>query len=162
MAEKKNDSGIYDLLLDGGRIGAERVGEALSGLLDGAARTRGTLERNLESLLGYANIPSRSEYEQLVRVVEGLTNSVERLGKRMDELASRAAKSAARGGANGTSARKSPAKSPAKSASHAHTAKGGGASSGAAARSPRKRSGGSAGSGGAGKSSKQAPRRNGR
>jgi len=158
MAEKKNDSGIYDLLLDGGRIGAERVGEALSGLLDGAARTRGTLERNLESLLGYANIPSRSEYEQLVRVVEGLTNSVERLGKRMDELASRAAKSAARGGANGTSARKSPAKS----ASHAHTAKGGGASSGAAARSPRKRSGGSAGSGGAGKSSKQAPRRNGR
>jgi hypothetical protein len=96
MAQKKSDPGIYDLLRDvGGRIGADRVGEVLSGLLDGAARSRGTLERNLENLLGYANIPSRTEYEQLVRVVEGLTASVERLGKRIDELAVRAAKSAA-------------------------------------------------------------------
>ena len=83
MAQKKADSSLYDLLRDvGGRIGADRVGEILSGLVDGATRSRATLERNLENLL--------------VRVVEGLTASVERLGKRIDDLAVRAAKSAER------------------------------------------------------------------
>jgi hypothetical protein len=96
VAANKIDSGIYELLRDvGDRIGADRVGDVLSGLLDGAARTRDTLERNVESLLGYANIPSRSEYDALLRVVEGLTTSVERLSKRIDTLAARSAAPAA-------------------------------------------------------------------
>jgi hypothetical protein len=119
MAEKNSDSGIYEVLREvGGRIGAERVGEVLSGLVDGAARTRVSLERNLENLLGYANIPSRAEYEQLVRVVEGLTASVERLGKRIDDLALRAAQSAER-----TPAGRRPRATAAKKAAKAGSAK---------------------------------------
>jgi hypothetical protein len=70
----------------GGRIGAERVGGALSGAMLGVARTRAAVDRNVESLLSLANIPSRAEYQRMMTRVEVLQSRVIDLNRRLDAI----------------------------------------------------------------------------
>lgn len=70
----------------GERIGADRVGGALSGAMLGVARTRAAVDRNVESLLSLANIPSRAEYQRMLTRVEVLQSRVIDLNRRIDAI----------------------------------------------------------------------------
>jgi hypothetical protein len=70
----------------GERIGAERVGGALSGAMLGVARTKAAVDRNVESLLSLANIPSRTEYQRMMTRVEVLQSRVIDLNRRIDAI----------------------------------------------------------------------------
>ena len=71
------------------RLGTERIADIFGGILIGAARTKGTIEKSLDSLLVYTNIPTRSEHVALAASVEQLGDRVEALGKRVEVLARR-------------------------------------------------------------------------
>lgn len=70
----------------GDRLGAERVGDALSGAILGVARTKAVVDRNVSSLLSLANIPSRAEYQRMMTRVEVLQNRVIDLNRRLDAI----------------------------------------------------------------------------
>jgi hypothetical protein len=70
----------------GGRIGADRVGDALSGAILGVARTRAVVDRNVASLLALANIPSRVEYQRMMTRVDVLQNRMIDLHRRLDAI----------------------------------------------------------------------------
>ncbi|RMD85223.1 MAG: hypothetical protein D6815_02370 [Candidatus Dadabacteria bacterium] len=67
-------------------VGAERIGQALSGALVGAARTKATLERNLDMLMGLANLPTRSDYQRLQTKLDSLQGSIVNLTRAVEEL----------------------------------------------------------------------------
>jgi len=69
-----------------GRIGSERVGDALSGAILGVARTKAVVDRNVASLLALANIPSRAEYQRMVTRVDVLQNRIIDLQRRLDAI----------------------------------------------------------------------------
>jgi len=84
----------------GDRLGAERVGDALSGAILGVARTKAVVDRNVASLLSLARIPSRDEYQRMMTRVDVLQNRVIDLNRRLDAITDDLA------GANGRSGRK--------------------------------------------------------
>ena len=71
----------------GERLGAERVGDALTGALAGVAKTRAAVDRNVSSLLSIANGPTRREYEKMHDRLDALQSSVSNLSRRLDVLA---------------------------------------------------------------------------
>ena len=71
----------------GERLGAERVGDALSGALAGVAKTRAVVDRNVASLFSMTSSPTRREYERMQERVDALQTSVASLNKRLDVLA---------------------------------------------------------------------------
>lgn len=81
------DERITDLLTDvSDRIGADRVVDLFEGILDGAAKTRGNIEKSFDALLGYTNIPTRAEHMALVESVQALGKRIEVLAGRIERL----------------------------------------------------------------------------
>jgi len=68
------------------RLGAERVGDALSGAVLGVARTKALVDRNVASLLSLANIPSRTEYQRMMSRIDVLQNRIVDLNRRLDAM----------------------------------------------------------------------------
>ena len=97
----------------GERIGADRVGGALSGAMLGVAKTRAAVDRNVESLLSLANIPSRAEYQRMLTRVEVLQSRVIDLNRRIDAITQDLAGANGRRNGKKTVARK-PATAPAR------------------------------------------------
>ena len=89
----------------GDRLGAERVGDALSGAILGVARTKAVVDRNVASLFSLANIPSRAEYQRMMTRVDVLQNRVVDLNRRLDAITHDFAST------NGGRSRKKPAQS---------------------------------------------------
>jgi len=92
MAKNGTTPGLDRLVLQwmtdvGERLGAERVGDALSGALAGVAKTRAVVDRNVASLFSMTSSPSRREYERMYERLDALQNSVASLSKRLDVLA---------------------------------------------------------------------------
>jgi ABC-type transporter Mla subunit MlaD len=71
----------------GERLGAERVGDALTGALAGVAKTRAAVDRNVASLFSIAGAPSRREMERVQERLDALQGSVANLSRRLDVLA---------------------------------------------------------------------------
>lgn len=81
------DTRITDLLQDvGDRIGADRVVDLFEGILDGAAKTRGSIEKSVDALLSYTNLPTRAEHVALADSVEAMAKRVEVLARRIERL----------------------------------------------------------------------------
>jgi hypothetical protein len=70
----------------GGRIGTDRMGDAVSGAILGITRTKAAMDRNVESLLALANIPSRAEYQRMVTRVDVLQNRIVDLQRSLDAI----------------------------------------------------------------------------
>lgn len=92
MAKNGTTPGLDRLVLQwmtdvGERLGAERVGDALSGALAGVAKTRAVVDRNVASLFSMTSSPSRREYERMHERLDALQTSVASLSKRLDVLA---------------------------------------------------------------------------
>lgn len=67
-------------------FGEERVFGAAGEVLKTVARTKATVDDNVASLLGLANLPSRSEIDKLRRQLEVLQASVAGLSHRLNRL----------------------------------------------------------------------------
>ena len=71
----------------GERLGAERVGDALTGALAGVAKTRAVVDRNVASLFSLTGTPARREMDRMQERLDVLQNSVSNLSRRLDVLA---------------------------------------------------------------------------
>ncbi len=69
------------------RLGAERVSELLGATLVGAAKTKASLDKNIENLLALANIPSRGDYQRMQQRLDSLQGSVMNLTRKLNALA---------------------------------------------------------------------------
>ena len=92
MAKNGTTPGIDRLVLRwmsdvGERLGAERVGDALTGALAGVAKTRAAVDRNVASLFSLTGTLSRREMERIQDRLDTLQNSVSNLSRRLDVLA---------------------------------------------------------------------------
>ena len=87
MANNNFEQRVYDWLVDvGDRIGADRVGNFLGGAAVGVARTKATLDKNLDALLAIANIPSRGDYRRMQAKLDALQGSVISLSRTVEQL----------------------------------------------------------------------------
>jgi hypothetical protein len=87
MANNNFEQRVYDWLAEvGDRIGAERVGNLLGGAAVGMARTKATLDKNLDMLLAMANIPSRGDYRRMQAKLDALQGSVISLSRTVEQL----------------------------------------------------------------------------
>lgn len=67
-------------------ISNPRFAEALGKALDSGARTKSKVDRNLQAALHLAHVPTKSDYEELVKKVTGLGHDVSKLEKRLDKI----------------------------------------------------------------------------
>lgn len=67
-------------------IGRRGLTDGLSKVIDGAAKTRGRLNKNVEIMLHLLNLPSRTDYHRLLLKVEHLQGSLINLSMKLDRL----------------------------------------------------------------------------
>ncbi len=102
---------LYELLSDlTDRIGVERVQQLVEGAFVGAARTKEVVDKNVESILSFANIPSRREYERMKTKLDALQGTILNLTRTVEELQARLAERN-ENGAGSSAKRKAPATS---------------------------------------------------
>jgi hypothetical protein len=95
-AKTTEDSTVLQWLYDRGE---ERVGQVLQdvlgspGLADGlakiahrAAKTKGQVDKNVETVLHLMNLPSRADYHKLLVKIEHLQGSLVNLNMKLDRL----------------------------------------------------------------------------
>jgi hypothetical protein len=96
MAARKDSETIWQRLVEAGeeRLGQfaedllanQKVTEALASALSRAAQTKGTVDRNMQILLGALNLPSRQDFNKLTSKVEALQGSLVNLNIKLDRL----------------------------------------------------------------------------
>jgi|GEM_PF-3330765 len=106
-------------------FGVERVSSALGEAMQGAARTKARVDRNLEVLFTLANLPSKRDYQSLQTKLDTLQGALMNLNRKLDDLtqdlAAGVSKRAKKNGAarkvsaGSSSSRKSPRKTTGKS-----------------------------------------------
>jgi hypothetical protein len=62
------------------------VTDGLSKVASGAARTKGRLDKNVETMLHLLNLPSRADYHKLLVKMEHLQGSLVNLNMKVDRL----------------------------------------------------------------------------
>jgi len=63
-----------------------RFAESLSKAFERAAETKGRVDRNIDTLLGFLNIPSKADYNKLLAKVEAVQGSLVNLNIKLDRL----------------------------------------------------------------------------
>jgi hypothetical protein len=83
---------FYEFLSEvGEKIGAERIEQFVENALTGAARTKKAVDKNVETLLSLANIPSRRDYDRMRAKLDALQGSIINLTRTVDDLRDRLA-----------------------------------------------------------------------
>jgi|GEM_PF-2032213 len=87
MSDPKTQRSLFATLADLARVfGEDRVLGAAGQVFETVARTKAAVDDNVASLLGLANLPSRSEVDELRRQVEVLQASVAVLMRKLNRL----------------------------------------------------------------------------
>ena len=73
--------GLLDELLSSPRF-AEVVGKTLQQ----AMATKGTVDRNMQTILGLLNVPSKADYKKLATKIEALQGSLVNLNIKLDRI----------------------------------------------------------------------------
>lgn len=63
-----------------------RMADAFTGALQRAARTKGTVDKNMQMLLGLLNLPSKADYNRLLSKIETLQGSLVNLNIKLDRM----------------------------------------------------------------------------
>lgn len=71
---------VEDLLRRGG------LSDGLSKMIDRAAKTKGRMDKNVETMLHLVNLPSRADYHELLVKIEHLQGSLVNLNMKLDRL----------------------------------------------------------------------------
>lgn len=83
----KGDKGLPEWVTElTERLGAERVSELLGTAAVGMARTKATIDKNLDAVLALANIPSRADYQKVQAKLDSLQGSIMSLSRTVEEL----------------------------------------------------------------------------
>ena len=83
----KSEKGIADWISElTDRFGAERVSEMFGTAAVGVARTKATIDKNLDAVLALANIPSRADYQKVQSKLDSLQGSIMSLSRTVEEL----------------------------------------------------------------------------
>lgn len=96
MSDRRASDGFWQRILGVGeeRVGAfvgeilssPQVAEAIGKALSGAARTKGTVDRNMQLVLSTLNVPSKQDLATLTAKVEALQGSLVNLNIKLDRL----------------------------------------------------------------------------
>ena len=63
-----------------------RFAEILGGTVQKAMQTKGQVDRNMQTLLGLLNLPSRADYRKLATKIEALQGSLVNLNIKLDRI----------------------------------------------------------------------------
>jgi hypothetical protein len=63
-----------------------RFAEILGGTVQKAMETKGRVDRNMQTLLGLLNLPSRADYRKLATKIEALQGSLVNLNIKLDRI----------------------------------------------------------------------------
>lgn len=81
---------LYGLLSElGDRVGAERVQQLMETAMSSAVRTKKAVDRNVDTLLSMANIPSRRDYDRMRLKIDALQGTILNLTRTVDDLRAR-------------------------------------------------------------------------
>jgi len=81
---------FYEFLSElGERTGADRVQQLVESAFTGAARTKKVVDKNVETLLAMANIPSRRDYDRMRAKLDALQGTIVHLNRTVEELRAR-------------------------------------------------------------------------
>jgi hypothetical protein len=80
MGEERLNKAAEELLSN------PRFAEALGKTLQRAMETKGTVDRNMQTILGLLNLPSKADYRKLSTKVEALQGSLVNLNIKLDRL----------------------------------------------------------------------------
>lgn len=87
MVDPKSQRSIFTVLGNVASVlGEERVFGAAAEMIKTVARTKAAVDSNVATLLGMANLPSRSEVESLRNQLEVLQASVSTLTRKINKL----------------------------------------------------------------------------
>lgn len=96
MKERTNVDGFWQRLMGAGEeklgqladelLSNQHVTDALASALRRAAQTKGTVDRNLQLVLGALNLPTKNDYNRLVSKIEALQGSLVNLNIKLDRL----------------------------------------------------------------------------
>ncbi len=67
-------------------IANPRFAESVSKAFERAAHTKGQVDRNIDTILGFLNIPSKADYNKLLAKVEAVQGSLVNLNIKLDRL----------------------------------------------------------------------------
>ena len=67
-------------------IGVDRVGNVIGGAIDGAARTKASVDRNIEGIMSLTSLPTKRDFHRLLTKVESLQGSLINVSKKLDKL----------------------------------------------------------------------------
>jgi len=100
------EKGLVNRLADAGEqklqdmvdelVSNPRFAEALGRALAGATQTKRTVDRNVRLALNLVNVPTKADYDDLVRKVVKLGDTVTKLEQRLDAVVGRLEKTTAR------------------------------------------------------------------
>jgi hypothetical protein len=96
MPKTKDDSNVLQWLYDRGEetvgqvlqemMGRPGVADGLAKMLQRAAKTKGQVDKNVETMLHLMNLPSRADYHKLLVKIEHLQGGLVNLNMKLDRL----------------------------------------------------------------------------
>jgi hypothetical protein len=105
--QRGRNDGVWQWLFEQGeeRLGqlAEELSknksltDALGRTLKQAAHTKGQIDRNMQTVLGLLNVPSKADYHRLLTKIETLQGSLVNVNMKLDRLLAAVTKPPARG-----------------------------------------------------------------
>jgi len=81
---ERGDETLGQLLRDLAR--GRGLGDGVSRMVERAAKTKGRMDKNTETILHLLNLPSRADYNKLLLKVEHLQGSLVNLSMKLDRL----------------------------------------------------------------------------
>jgi len=81
---ERGDETLGQLLRDLAR--GRGLGDGLSKMVERAAKTKGRMDKNTETILHLLNLPSRADYNKLLLKIEHLQGSLVNLSMKLDRL----------------------------------------------------------------------------
>jgi hypothetical protein len=98
----RTDNGVWQWLFEQGEERLGQLAEELSknkALTDGlgkalkqAVHTKGRIDKNIQTVLGLLNVPSRADYQKLLTKIETLQGSLVNVNMKLDRIAAAVAK----------------------------------------------------------------------
>ena len=96
MATRDDDRNIFSRLRELGEgqvksvfdevLGSPRFAEVVGKTLQQAMATKGKVDRNMQTILGLLNLPSKADYKKLTTKIEALQGSLVNLNIKLDRI----------------------------------------------------------------------------
>ncbi|MFT4572079.1 MAG: hypothetical protein ACI91F_002976 [Candidatus Binatia bacterium] len=88
MSTRKTiEDSVAGFVSEAGKVfGEDAVAGALTGVARSLARTKASVDSNVESVLGLANLPAKTDIDRLSAKIDALQRSVTNLSRKLDRM----------------------------------------------------------------------------